>query len=219
VSIASQLAYPFAWQSTSQLTFAFAVQLPLQLAWHLAWHVAEGGVAEQWPWQSAPHLPLQVASHCDWLPFDWHAPWQLPEQSASHEPSQSKVPGWALQLASQFPLQLAVQFTSADAVHCPEHITSSCAAHAASKCTGVQSAEQPPDVSSLQLAFACTSMLPHEERRSARATPGAETTSAPVARNTPANTRECFMEQRLARTGAPCTDRACSMRPSIRRWT
>jgi hypothetical protein len=107
---------------------------------------AEGGVPVHWPWHWAPQLALHEASHCAVLAFDWHDPWHVPEQSASHEPSQSKLPGFALQLAMQVPLQLAVQFTSADAVHCPLQLASSCAAHAAWKLTGMHWAVQPPEV-------------------------------------------------------------------------
>jgi hypothetical protein len=131
------------------------------------------------PWQWAPQLALQEASHCVLFAFDAQDPWQVPEQSASQDPWQSKLPGFAMQLAVQLPLQFVVQFTSAVAMHIPLHDAWSCAAQAASKWTGVQLTVQPPDVSSVQFAFACTSMLPHDERRSARATRGAATRNAP----------------------------------------
>jgi len=167
---------------TSQLRFACAVQLPLQLAMHLAWHDADGGVPVHCALQCPPQLALQEAWHCAWSALAEQAPSQCPSQSASQDPWQSNMPGLDVQLAMQLPLQVVLQFTSADAVHCPPHVTSSCAAHAASKLIGVQSAVQPPAVSSLQLAFAWTSMLPHEERTSARAARGIVTTSAPTAR-------------------------------------
>jgi hypothetical protein len=145
-SIVWQLTKPIDWQLTSQLTFAWAVQLPPQLAMHLAWHDAVGGVPMHCPLQCPPQLALQEASHCAELAFDAQEPWQFPEQSASHDPWQSKLPGFAVQLAMQLPLQLAVQFTSADALHIPMQPTSSCAAQAAWKLIGVHWVVQPPEV-------------------------------------------------------------------------
>jgi hypothetical protein len=127
------------------------------------------------------------------LAFDAQDPWQVPEQSASHEPWQSKLPGLAMQLPMQLPLQVAVQFTSAEAMQLPLQLASSCAAHAAWKLTGVHCAVQPPDVWSWQFAFACTSMLPHDERMSARAVAGVATMNAPTARTKAAMKRGRFI--------------------------
>jgi hypothetical protein len=183
----------------SQLRFACAVQLPLQLAVHWAWHDAIGGVPLHCPLQCPPQLALQEAWHCAWSEAAEQDPLQCPSQSASQEPWQLNMPGFAMQLAMQLPVQVALQFTSADAVHVPLHDASSCAEHAASKLMGVHLAVQPPDVSSVHEAFACTSMLPHEERMSARAVYGVARSSAPTERG---RTKDGIKKERCIHRGS-----------------
>jgi hypothetical protein len=192
----------------SQLRFACAVQLPLQLAMHWAWHDAIGGVPVHCALQCPPQLALQEAAHCAWLELAEQDPLQCPSQSASQDPWQLNMPGFAMQLAMQLPVQLVLQFTSADAVHPPVHDASSCAEHAASKLIGVHWAVQPPEVCSVQEAFACTSMLPHEERRSARALRGVARRRAPTDRE---RTKDGIQKERCIRLGSH--DRAPGARP------
>ncbi len=171
-SWASQLASPRAWHAMLQVALALAVHEPLHEAWHFASHVAEGGV----PSHFALHEPLQLAWHCvvqsalfadeeHWLVHD-----------ASHDVRQlalqSKLPGLELHEPVQSPVHEPVQLTSGFTVHWPVHVACSFAEHAALKCTGVHWAVQPPDVTSVQLALAFTSMSPQGERSAASAREG-----------------------------------------------
>ena len=93
-----------------------------------------------------------------------------------------------MQFALQLPLQLALQEALAEPVQPPLQETSSWAAQEAWKFIGVQFAVQPPEVSSVHCALAWTSMLPHDDRMSARATLGVNANTSAAKAKTGART-------------------------------
>jgi len=119
------------------------------------------------------------------FPLDAHwlvqVPEQLPSQLPWHDASQSKLPGFAVQLAMQPPVQLGEQLADALAVHPPEQLSSSCPVHATSKLTGVHLAMQLTVAStshiSVPLPWKMAAPL-QAESRSALAAPAAKVTTS-----------------------------------------
>jgi hypothetical protein len=118
------------------------------------------------PVQLPSHLLLAVALHdaSHWLLLasELHCAVQSASRLASHSPWQLKLGGSALQCAWHVVTSHdAVHVASAVAVHCPLQLTSSFPAQAASIEMGVHMAVQPPDVSTVQVSSARTSIFPH----------------------------------------------------------
>jgi hypothetical protein len=155
------------------------VQLPWQEAEHFASQLADGAVAMQLALQRVLQLAWQDVMHSDMFESLAHSlvqpPSQLPVQSAL----QSNDPGSAVQPPMQVASQEPLQPTSTSALHPPVHDSSSDAEQASWNLSGVQSAVQPPLVSSVQLVLAASrKMSPHDDKLSARASrPGKKTTT------------------------------------------
>jgi hypothetical protein len=152
---------PIAWHMIWHCALIFAVQDPVQHAWHFAMHVALGGATLHCALQFAEQLALHEPLHCETFPLDEHCPSQSALHCALHCALQSNMPGFALHEPVHVPEQFVVHDTSAETLQLPLQPTSSFASHAMSTLIGVHCAVHPPDVSTLQFAFAEMSMLPH----------------------------------------------------------
>jgi hypothetical protein len=102
--------------------------------------------------------------HCALSALAEHRLVQSPLHCALHAPSQSNEPGFPLQSPMHVVLQLDVHITSADALHCPLQEAWSFASQAALTLMGVHCAVHSPMASTLQFAFAETSMFPQSAR-------------------------------------------------------